>query len=289
MYVAKRGGRNGIRIFQANQRGADLNRPKVLTDLEGALDRQEFVLHYQPQVRLAERPNVVGFEALLRWQRDEELVAPAMFIPLLEDLGRIVEVGKWVMRSACEQLTAWRKEYDPDLRMAVNLSPRQFEGPALVKSVQDCLSEFSLSPDALELEITETLLMSDTRHTTQTLNGLKELGIRLAIDDFGTGYSSLSYLSRFSVDTLKIDRAFIRALAVGTDGASITSAIVGLGQRLSLEVVAEGVETRDQALFLLGEGCDVAQGYLFGRPGVGWPSTLEGTLSTETLLVTATA
>jgi len=208
---------------------------------------------------------------LLRWQRrDGSLVLPSQFISLLEETGLIIEVGEWVIATALDQLKQWRKMNKHDLRIAVNLSPRQFEMEGLVDAVEKYLSQASLPPKTVELEITEGLLMRDTTKTNTALCQLKELGVRIAVDDFGTGYSSLSYLHRFNVDTLKIDRSFVQHVTKRQDSASIATAIVGLGHNLGLEIIAEGVETPEQLEFMRNNGCDIIQGYIFGRPIPDW-------------------
>ena len=270
MYAAKEAGRDNFQIFAVEDGQRALPRLRLERDLRQAVQRNEFVLHYQPQVDL--RTNcVVGLEALLRWQRpDGSLVAPAQFVPSLEETGLIVDVGKWVIWTACMQLREWRETSRPNLRIAVNLSARQFEQDGLIDAVQGAIQEAGVLPGSIELEITESLLMRCTEKSNKSLSRLKDIGVRTAIDDFGTRYSSLAYLHRFSVDTLEIDRSFVQAIAQGKDGAFIASAIVGLGHKLGLEVIAEGVETQEQLAFLREDGCDVIQGYLVGRPSGRW-------------------
>ncbi|MEQ9503336.1 MAG: EAL domain-containing protein [Deltaproteobacteria bacterium] len=271
MYAAKRAGRNGYRSFNEVDDPRSTRRHQLLSDLRASLDERRFVLHYQPQFRV-ENHEPVGAEVLLRWQRqDGTLVPPGEFIPLLEDSGLIVDVGAFVMREACRTLAAWRRDGAPDFRIAVNLSPKQFESDGLVDVVQRALADADLEPSALELEITESLLMRDTTRTSNTLGALAELGVRIALDDFGTGYSSLAYLERFDVDVLKIDRSFVQPLDKSAVSAgSVAGAIVSLGHQLGLEVIAEGVETVRQLDALRWEGCDVVQGYLLGRPAADW-------------------
>jgi diguanylate cyclase (GGDEF)-like protein len=265
MYVAKRRGRNNIQAV-----GAVLDEERVrlalFNDLQHALERGELGLHYQPEFTI-DGQRVVAYEALLRWQRPGgNMVLPGEFIPLLEENGRIVAVGDWVLARACEQLATWRSAGWTDLRVSVNLSARQFERPGLVDSVADCLRTYNLPGRSLELELTESVLMGDNSQIKTMLASLRALGVRIAIDDFGTGYSSLAYLSRFEVDTLKIDRSFIDQVHIDRERALITSAIVTLGHHLGLEVVAEGVETPEQLAFLTSARCDLVQGYLLGRP-----------------------
>jgi diguanylate cyclase (GGDEF)-like protein len=265
MYVAKNKGRNNVQVYGSVSE-QERARLALASDLQHALERGELSLHFQPQFTVAGR-SVVGFEALLRWhRRGGALVSPAEFIPLLEENGRIVAVGEWVLDRACEQLARWRADGKTSLRMAVNLSARQLSYRGLVECVRRCLTTYDIPAACLELELTETVLMDDTQRATAILGDLRALGVRLTLDDFGTGYSSLSYLSRFDVDCLKIDRSFIHQVDADRERALITSAIVTLGHHLGLEVVAEGVETNEQLAFLTTTKCDLVQGYLLGRP-----------------------
>ncbi len=263
MYVSKRGGRS--RRSAMPEQG--LERLSLEVELREAARVKAFDIHYQPQFRLYDGA-LVGFEALLRWQRhDKGTVSPGTFIPLLEDLGLIADVGAWVAREACTALATWRRVTgDSGVRMSVNVSGQQFEHAGLEDVVRDALSRASLQPDDLELEITENLLMRDTSHSRATLMALRKLGVRIAIDDFGTGYSSLAYLKRFRVNTLKIDRSFVSDIDHETS-ACIASAIITLGQQLGMGVVAEGVETQRQAEYLAQAHGLIVQGYLYGNPG----------------------
>jgi EAL domain-containing protein (putative c-di-GMP-specific phosphodiesterase class I) len=210
---------------------------------------------------------VEAVEALVRWRHPElGLVAPAHFISLAEESGLIVPLGEWVLREACRQNEAWQRAGLPRLRVAVNVSGLQFERERLIPAVTRALRESGLQPGWLELEVTESTIMRDSPATLAILDQIKALGLRLAVDDFGTGYSSLSYLRRFPLDALKIDRSFVRDVVTSPDGAAITSAIIAMAKSLNLSVVAEGVETEDQAASLLEKGCRVMQGYLFSRP-----------------------
>ena len=231
-----------------------------------AIERNEFRLYYQPQIDNASGA-VLGVEALLRWQHpDFGLVSPAEFIPLLEETGLIVPAGEWVLRTACEQLRAWHAAGWPQLRMAINLSPRQFQDAGLAMVIERGLAALGCDPGLLELEITESVLLRHTATTLETLEALHALGVRMAIDDFGTGYSSLSYLRRYSIDTLKIDRSFVHDVPGDADDSALASAIIVLAQSLKLDVIAEGVETEAQRDFLRARGCHQMQGYLFSRP-----------------------
>jgi EAL domain-containing protein (putative c-di-GMP-specific phosphodiesterase class I) len=230
-----------------------------------ALEHGEFVLHYQPLIELA-TGRVTGAEALLRWpQPDQRIVSPADFIPVAEETGLIVPLGEWVLRQACAQARAWQAQ-SPGLRISVNLSPRQFRQKHLVAMVAQVLHDTGLAPQLLELELTEGMLMHHADDTVHTLVQLGEMGVHLAIDDFGTGYSSLSYLKRFPIDTLKIDRSFVKDLHDDKDDAAIVTAIVAMARGLGLGVVAEGVETEAQVAFLRSLSCDMVQGFHFGRP-----------------------
>ena len=265
MYLAKNKGRNNVQVYGSVSE-QERTRLALASDLQHALERGELMLHFQPQFTVACR-SVVGYEALLRWhRRGAAAVSPAEFIPLLEENGRIVAVGEWVLERACEQLARWRADGQTALRMAVNLSARQLSNRGLVDCVRRCLMNYALPPECVELELTETVLMDDFSRASAILGDLRGLGVRLTLDDFGTGYSSLSYLSRFDVDCLKIDRSFIHQVDSDRERALITSAIVTLGHHLGLEVVAEGVETNEQLAFLTTTNCDLVQGFLLGRP-----------------------
>jgi len=234
--------------------------------LRTALTRGEFLLHYQPQVG-ARDGRVSAVEALIRWRRPGSgLVSPALFIPAAESSGLIVEIGDWVLREACAQSRRWLDAGLAPLRMAVNLSARQFSDAALASRVAAALDAAGLEPHDLELEITESMMARDPGAASATLRRLRSAGVRLMIDDFGTGYSSLASLKLFPVDGLKIDRAFVRHLPRDRHDASITRAVVGLARELGLDVVAEGVETPDQRDFLAELGCGLLQGYLLGAP-----------------------
>jgi len=223
-------------------------------------------LHYQPKVDIASG-RISGFEALLRWNHPQRgVVPPNEFIPILEDTGLIIEVGEWVIRQACEQIRQWAIEGLNDCRIAVNLSARQFSDNDLDLSIRAILNETQIDPNLLEFELTESMLMSDSEEAVRVLDSMKKCGIRLSVDDFGTGYSSLAYLKRFPLDSLKIDRAFIRDMTTDSGDATIARAIISLAQNLKLKVVAEGVETWAQLEFLRDHACDEMQGYLFARP-----------------------
>jgi diguanylate cyclase (GGDEF)-like protein/PAS domain S-box-containing protein len=240
---------------------------KLESHLRRALERDELVLHYQPQINL-QTGQIVGAEALIRWLHPEwGMVSPARFIPLAEETGLIVPISEWVLRKACAQNVAWQQMGLPPIRMAVNLSGRHLAKHAeLVRQVGETLLATGLAAAHLELELTESILMEDVQSTLQTLAQLSELGVTLSIDDFGTGYSSLSYLRRFPIDTLKIDQTFVREIANDAEDAAIVRAVIALAHSLRLNVIAEGVETKLQTAFLMQQGCDEVQGYLFSRP-----------------------
>ena len=266
MRRAKEEGRHRYQIFSRQMHSEVLTRMSLERDLRHSLEREEFRLHYQPQLSLDDN-QLVAVEALVRWEHTQRgLIAPIDFISLLEDTGLIIEAGEWILRKACAQVREWQTSGYENLRVAVNLSPRQFEDSKLVEIVGRALADFNLKPEYLELEITESHLMRDNKRTNATLASIKSLGVRIAIDDFGTGYSSLAYLKRFPIDSLKIDKSFVRDITTDRDDASIAAGIIGLGHKLRLDVIAEGVETEEQLAFLYKEGCDAIQGYLCGRP-----------------------
>jgi diguanylate cyclase (GGDEF)-like protein len=263
MYRAKERGRNTFQFYlpEMNERSAE--RLALETQLRGALERQEFLVHYQPKANIATGA-ISGFEALLRWQHPQRgLVQPEQFISILEDTGMIVPVGEWVLRTVCEQVNSWKAAGIEPRPVAVNLSARQFQQRDLDSVIAAILEETKVDADLLELELTESMLMRDPEEAVRTLEALRGYGVALAVDDFGTGYSSLSYLQRFPLDALKIDRAFIRDITTKPDDASIAVAIITLAHSLKLKVIAEGVETEAQLNFLKLHGCDEMQGYYF--------------------------
>ena len=255
-----------FQFYEQNMEVEISNRLALESELRRALERQELVLHYQPQTELG-TGRMVGMEALVRWQHpDRGLLPPSEFITLAEETGLIDKLGEWVMREACSQVTRWRRQGFDVVRVAVNLSSRQLGQDNLPEIVAGVLGETGVPPQCLELEITESSIMNRAEGAVSVLRGLRDLGVTLAIDDFGTGYSSLSSLKKFPVDMLKIDRSFICDSVSNADDAAIISGIVALAQSLRLKVMAEGVETGDQQTFLRGLGCDFIQGYVLSEP-----------------------
>jgi diguanylate cyclase (GGDEF)-like protein/PAS domain S-box-containing protein len=267
MYIAKRDGKGGYRLFEPAMHEGVLARLELRADLQRAIAADQFELHYQPVVRLGDG-RASGVEALLRWRHpDRGLVPPDQFIPFSEEVGLIVPIGRWVLREGCRQAVVMQRTLPSaePLTMAVNLSVKQLQHSDIVGDVRDALADSGLDPASLTLEITETVMMTDTELVVQRLKELKELGVRLAMDDFGTGYSSLSYLSKFPVDILKMDRSFLREDA-SPETAGLATAVVSLGDTLNLEVVAEGIELSEQWTTLRDLGCDKGQGFFFARP-----------------------
>lgn len=267
MYRAKETGRNGFQFYTAEMNAQAQERLGIENDLRRAIAQQEFVLHFQPQVDIASG-RVIGAEALLRWNHPEKgMIPPAKFIPVAEESGLIVAIGEWVLRDACRQLRAWQLSGLPTLRIAVNLSARQFREPNLPQRIAEIMAECGLeNREVLEVEITESLLMKNVEVACDMLEQLFDMGVRISVDDFGTGYSSLSYLQRFCLHALKVDQSFVRDITSGTDGAVIAGVIVDLAHKLKLSVIAEGVETLGQLQYLEQIGCDEIQGFYFSRP-----------------------
>ncbi|MFL6675730.1 MAG: EAL domain-containing protein [Massilia sp.] len=266
MYRAKKLGRNNFQFYTPAMNEESLERVRIESALRNALERDEFVLHYQPQVDL-ESGHIVGMEALIRWRHPElGMVPPARFVGVAEETGLIVQIGAWVMRAACAQNKAWQDAGLGRLRVAVNLSARQFGDPGLVEGIEQVLADTGLDPACLEIELTESLFMSEVTPAVEQLHRMKALGVNLSIDDFGTGYSSLSYLSRFPIDVLKIDRSFVADITHDANDAAIVTSIIALAHNLKLSVIAEGVETGEQLDYLRRHGCDEMQGYYFSPP-----------------------
>jgi len=266
MHNAKAAGGNGYRFFTPEMNEAAVARLSLEHALREGLERNQFFLHYQPKIDM-ETMGVVGVEALIRWNHpDQGLVSPAKFIPIAEETGLIVQMGEWVLRTALKQILAWEATGLTPLPIAVNVSVRQITSSSFAERVCELLDEYGVPPDLIELEITETAMMSNLAYIVDGLNALRERGIRIAIDDFGTGYSSLSYLRRLPITTLKVDRSFVAEATTNSDTAAIAATIIAMGRQLGLKVVAEGIETEDQLEFLRHHRCDELQGYFFSRP-----------------------
>lgn len=266
MYRAKKSGRNNVQFYTAALNEKLLEKLKMERALRDAITREQFVLHFQPQVNL-KTGRIVGAEALIRWDHPTHgMIAPADFITLAEDTGLIAPIGDWVLREACICAQRWHNSGYPDLKIGVNVSARQFSHTDLVSKVRSVLKETKLNPMCLDLELTESSIMSDVEKTISTLTDLKTLGVKLSIDDFGTGYSSLAYLQRFPLDVLKIDQSFVQDIQTGFADSAIVASVIGLSHNLKLQVIAEGVETSDQLNYLKKQGCDEVQGYYFSKP-----------------------
>jgi diguanylate cyclase (GGDEF)-like protein len=266
LYRAKKSGGNEYRFYTADMHARASKRFELETSLRHAIDNHELLLHYQPRVAI-DSLEIVGVEALIRWQHPQlGLVPPGDFIPLAEETGLILPIGEWVLREACRQNRAWQDKGFARMRVGVNISARQFQQQNLAETVMRILEETELGPEFLELELTESSIMSNAEATIVVLNKLQTKGIAISVDDFGTGFSSLSYLKRLPIDSLKVDQSFVRDLATDPDDAALVMAIVSLAHTLRLRVVAEGVETADQLRFLRLLRCDEIQGYLISKP-----------------------
>jgi diguanylate cyclase (GGDEF)-like protein len=267
MYSAKAAGRGRFRFFDAEMTKSAEERLRLEVALRQAIEKEQLILHYQPQI-CAKSGHIMGFESLVRWQKpDGEIIPPMSFIPLAEDTGLIVPLGRWVIQTACRTLAAWQSQGLPsDITIAVNLSARQLKDESFIEQVRDILKETGIAPALLELEITESIAMENPAATVQILHEFKELGVKLSIDDFGTGYSSLAYLKLLPLDHLKLDRAFVMDIETDPNDAAICAATIGLAHNLGLKVIAEGVETLTQSDYLAGLDCDYMQGYYFSRP-----------------------
>jgi diguanylate cyclase (GGDEF)-like protein/PAS domain S-box-containing protein len=266
MYQAKYSGRNNYQFFRSDMNANAMERQSVELDLRQAIAQQEFVLNYQPKVNLATGV-VVGVEALIRWHRPQRgVVTPAGFIPVAEESGLILPIGRWTLDTACRQARAWQDGGLPPVSIAINVSAVELRGKDFLSNVRQILEQNRLEPRFLELELTETFMMQDWKTTAEVLRALKTLGVRIALDDFGTGYSSLSYMRRFPIDVLKIDQSFVRDMTRDAGDASIVSAVINMGRSLNMGVVAEGVQTRDQLEFLRDRQCPEGQGFYFGPP-----------------------
>jgi len=278
MYHAKARGKARFAVFDEGMRERAVARLEIETGLRKAIDSQQLVLYYQPELSVSSQ-RVIGYEALVRWDHPTRgILPPSEFIPIAEESELIVHLGRWVLKEACRQMAEWHKKLvlDPPLTISVNISPRQLNHGGLVEDVEQVLSETGLDPKCLKLEVTEGSIMQDAETALLTLRRLKLMSIGLEIDDFGTGYSSLSYLQRLPFDTVKIDRSFIKELGVSSESSEIVKTIVELARSLEMYVVAEGVETQDQFERLRALGCEYVQGYYFAKPA--------GAQTTQTLM-----
>ena len=266
MYHAKENGRNNYKFFEQSMNARAVQRQSIEAGLRRALERQEFVLHYQPKINL-HSGTIAGVEALIRWRHPQRgLLPPAQFVPIAEDCGLILPIGRWVLSEACRQARAWQDAGLPPITIAVNTSALEFHDKDFLENIRATLEATRLEPRFLELELTESVLMRDAESTDSMLHALADFGVKLAVDDFGTGYSSLSYLRQFPIDTLKIDQSFINQMTSNPDDAAIVTAVISMGKSLKQRVLAEGVETPEQYAFLLAQQCDEGQGSYFGRP-----------------------
>ncbi|HEX7894801.1 MAG TPA: EAL domain-containing protein, partial [Terriglobales bacterium] len=266
MYVAKENGRNAYRFFSEDMNAQVMERMTMEHGLRLAMEKHELFLVYQPQVEIS-TGQITGFEALLRWNHPElGLVSPERFIRVAENSGLIIPIGEWVLKTACSTAKSWRDRGLRTVPVAVNVSAIQFRQEGFLETVKRVLRETGLQPEYLELELTESVLMSNVEVARSVLQALREIGLRLAIDDFGTGYSSLAYLKHFPVGKLKIDRSFVRRIPANADDAAIAAAIISMAKSLNLKVIAEGVENEAQLLFLGSHNCDEAQGFLISQP-----------------------
>lgn len=266
MNHAKEQGKNQYCLFESYMSTKLLEKYQLEEDLRHALDRQEFVLYYQPQIDIM-TGKMVGVEALIRWNHPTKgCISPAKFIPLAEETGLIVPIGEWVIRTACRQSTEWRKKGFSDVRISVNLSAKQFQQPDFVEMLMEIIEETDMNSELLDLEITESLAMLDIELTKKILQKLRTMKINISLDDFGTGYSSLNYLKQLPINTVKIDKTFVDNITVDTSQQTIAKAVIDLSHNMALQVIAEGVETWDQFSFLKFQKCDKVQGYLFSRP-----------------------
>jgi EAL domain-containing protein (putative c-di-GMP-specific phosphodiesterase class I) len=266
MYCAKKNGGNSYQFFNAEMNRRAVERQVIESDLRRALGRQELVLYYQPKVNL-KTGVITSVEALIRWRHPlRGLIRPQHFVAIAEECGLILPIGRWVLNEACKQASAWSKAGLSTVSMAVNVSALEFHSQDFLPGIHRILAETGLTPNLLELELTEGLLMSSSAYSRETLHSLKDLGVRLAVDDFGTGYSSLNYLQEFPIDILKIDQSFVRGITETEGKRIIVTAVIGMGANLMHRVVAEGIETRDQFAFLSAQGCEEGQGYYFSPP-----------------------
>jgi EAL domain-containing protein (putative c-di-GMP-specific phosphodiesterase class I) len=265
MNFVKGEGRNNYLLYAPSMDDTAIEQIELENDLRKALAKEELVLHYQPLVQV-ESGSIIGMEALLRWNRPGSgILQPNKFIPIAEETGMIISIGEWVLNRACRQNKEWQKAGYPKIRMSVNISPRQFEQSNFVETVKSALRATGLDASYLELEITEDVIKNVAK-ASETLKKLKEIGVKISLDDFGTGYSSLSYLKKLPIDTLKIDKSFVTDLTMSEREVALTTAVINMGHNLKLQVLAEGVETKEQLTLLKDYKCDVVQGFYYSRP-----------------------
>jgi EAL domain-containing protein (putative c-di-GMP-specific phosphodiesterase class I) len=267
MYFAKAEGKNNFQFFMPSMNKQAHNRLLLENKLRHAIEENHFELFYQPQIDL-KTGDLIGIEALIRWFDPEQgMIPPAEFIPLAEDTGLIAQIGDWVIERACRDMKALQDKGFPQIKVAINVSAFQFRhGQHLTEVISQSLKKYNFPAELFALELTESILIDDVNETLKVLDSMRDLGITLAIDDFGTGYSSLSYLKQFPIDVLKIDQSFIRDITNDVSDKAIVSAIIAMAKQLGIDVLAEGVETLEQQLFLQGQGCDYVQGYLYCKP-----------------------
>ncbi len=266
LYTAKNKGRSCYRFYDSKMTCQVSKNLEMITDLRHAVDREEFTIHYQPQIKLSSQ-EVFGIEALIRWNHPQRgIIYPKEFIRLLEETGLIIPLGEWILKQACVQTKLWQDKREIPLHIAINLSAKQISQKGFVNMVAKIISDSGINPKKLQLEVTEGLLLSETPRTVNKLNELHDMGVELSVDDFGIGYSALSYLKNFPLDVLKLDRSFISDFDETSREVIITEAIIELGHRLNIKVIAEGVETREQLSFLRRKGCDAVQGYYYSKP-----------------------
>ncbi|KOP83933.1 diguanylate cyclase [Bacillus sp. FJAT-21945] len=265
LFRVKEKGKAHFQFYRSEMNSIINNVVELETFLRKAIDKNELTLYYQPQIDL-KTMKITSYEALLRWNNHElGFISPADFIPLAEDTGLIIPIGAWVIETACKQIKDWSDKGEKDFKVAINISPKQFQQHSLLTIIQKAIEKHRIHPKCLEIEITEGA-MQDTKDTSPILSGLKDLGVSISVDDFGTGYSSLSYLKKFPIDVLKIDKSFVKDVHVNEKDAAITTTIIHLGRSLGMEVIAEGVENDEQAQFLLNANCHKAQGFLYSKP-----------------------
>jgi EAL domain-containing protein (putative c-di-GMP-specific phosphodiesterase class I) len=286
MYQAKEKGRDGFEFFRSQMSSKAIERQLLEASLHHAIERQELVLHYQSKLDLASG-EVVGAEALIRWRHPQfGLLPPGRFIAIAQECGLIVPIGRWVLREACRQARAWQAAGWPPLSVAVNICAAELRAPGFVAGVREILKETGLEPRYLELELTDTAVMDDSRSVSEMLRELKEIGVLLALDDFGTGHTSLTHLKGLAIDALNIDQSFLRDLATHEDGVSVLTSMIAMGKNLNMQVVAKGVETQEQLQILQHHGCPQAQGFYFSRPvpAVELPQLLRRTQTEATFV-----